>query len=89
MIQIADRLRRLPPYLFAEIDRKKRDVRARGVDVIDLGIGDPDLPTPPHIVRALPLPPPQRIALAEPARVAVARAAVAAAAAGPNWTPVL
>ena len=53
MIQIADRLRRLPPYLFAEIDRKKRDVRARGVDVIDLGIGDPDLPTPPHIVRAL------------------------------------
>ena len=53
MIQIADRLRRLPPYLFAEIDRKKRDVRARGVDVIDLGIGDPDLPTPPHIVHAL------------------------------------
>ena len=53
MIPIADRLRRLPPYLFAEIDRKKRDVRARGVDVIDLGIGDPDLPTPLHIVRAL------------------------------------
>ena len=53
MIQIADRLRMLPPYLFAEIDRKKRDVRARGVDVIDLGIGDPDLPTPPHIVHAL------------------------------------
>jgi LL-diaminopimelate aminotransferase len=53
MIQIADRLRKLPPYLFAEIDRKKREVRARGVDVIDLGIGDPDLPTPPHIVRAL------------------------------------
>ena len=53
MIPIADRLRRLPPYLFAEIDRKKRDVRARGVDVIDLGIGVPDLPTPPHIVHAL------------------------------------
>jgi LL-diaminopimelate aminotransferase len=53
VIPIADRLRRLPPYLFAEIDRKKRDVRARGVDVIDLGIGDPDLPTPPQIVRAL------------------------------------
>jgi LL-diaminopimelate aminotransferase len=53
MIQTADRLRKLPPYLFAEIDRKKREVRARGVDVIDLGIGDPDLPTPPHIVRAL------------------------------------
>ena len=49
----ADRLKRLPPYLFAEIDRKKREVLARGVDVIDLGIGDPDLPTPPHIIQAL------------------------------------
>lgn len=53
MPELAERLRRLPPYLFAEIDRKKREVRARGVDVIDLGIGDPDLPTPPHIVQAL------------------------------------
>jgi LL-diaminopimelate aminotransferase len=52
-IEPADRLRRLPPYLFAEIDRKKREVRSRGVDVIDLGIGDPDLPTPPHVIRAL------------------------------------
>jgi LL-diaminopimelate aminotransferase len=53
MIPLADRLARLPPYLFAEIDRKKREVRASGVDVIDLGIGDPDLPTAPHIIRAL------------------------------------
>ncbi len=53
MPELAERLKRLPPYLFAEIDRKKREVRARGVDVIDLGIGDPDLPTPPHIVQAL------------------------------------
>jgi LL-diaminopimelate aminotransferase len=53
MIQTADRLRKLPPYLFAAIDQKKREARARGVDVIDMGIGDPDLPTPPHIVRAL------------------------------------
>jgi len=53
MAEIAERLKRLPPYLFAEIDRKKREVRARGVDVIDLGIGDPDLPTPPHIIQAL------------------------------------
>ncbi|MBI3029144.1 MAG: LL-diaminopimelate aminotransferase [Candidatus Rokubacteria bacterium] len=53
MPEIAERLKRLPPYLFAEIDRKKREVRARGVDVIDLGIGDPDLPTPPHIIQAL------------------------------------
>jgi LL-diaminopimelate aminotransferase len=50
---LAERLRRLPPYLFAEIDRKKREARARGVDLIDMGIGDPDLPTPPHIIEAL------------------------------------
>ena len=49
----ADRLRRLPPYLFKEIDRKKAEVRAKGVDIIDLGIGDPDLPTPGHIIEAL------------------------------------
>jgi LL-diaminopimelate aminotransferase len=53
MLELAERLKRLPPYLFAEIDQKKREARARGVDVIDLGIGDPDLPTPPHIIRAL------------------------------------
>jgi len=49
----AERLRRLPPYLFKEIDRKKAEVKARGVDIIDLGIGDPDLPTPGHIIEAL------------------------------------
>ncbi|MEW5736002.1 MAG: LL-diaminopimelate aminotransferase [Thermodesulfobacteriota bacterium] len=49
----ADRIVKLPPYLFAEIDRKKAEVKARGVDIIDLGVGDPDLPTPPHIVEAL------------------------------------
>jgi LL-diaminopimelate aminotransferase len=43
----AERLKRLPPYLFKEIDRKKAEVKARGVDIIDLGVGDPDLPTPP------------------------------------------
>src|SRR3990170_5190100 len=52
-IDVADRLKRLPPYLFAEIDRQKREARARGVDLIDLGIGDPDLPTAPHIIEAL------------------------------------
>jgi LL-diaminopimelate aminotransferase len=52
-VEVAERLRRLPPYLFAEIDRQKREVRARGVDLVDLGIGDPDLPTPPHIIEAL------------------------------------
>jgi LL-diaminopimelate aminotransferase len=52
-VDLADRLKRLPPYLFAEIDRQKREARARGADLIDLGIGDPDLPTPPHLVEAL------------------------------------
>jgi LL-diaminopimelate aminotransferase len=49
----ADRLKKLPPYLFKEIDRKKAEVMAKGVDIIDLGVGDPDLPTPPHIIEAL------------------------------------
>jgi LL-diaminopimelate aminotransferase len=49
----AERLKRLPPYLFKEIDRQKEAVRAKGVDIIDLGVGDPDIPTPPHIIDAL------------------------------------
>ena len=49
----AERLKRLPPYLFKEIDRKKEEVMARGVDIIDLGVGDPDLPTPSHIIEAM------------------------------------
>jgi LL-diaminopimelate aminotransferase len=52
-LELADRLTRLPPYLFAEIDRHKKEARARGVDLVDLGIGDPDLPTPPHVIEAL------------------------------------
>jgi len=43
----------LPPYLFAEIDRKKEALVAQGVDVISLGIGDPDMPTPQRIVDAM------------------------------------
>jgi LL-diaminopimelate aminotransferase len=50
MFQKAKRISTLPPYLFAEIDRKKREVQARGVDLIDLGIGDPDIPTPSGII---------------------------------------
>jgi LL-diaminopimelate aminotransferase len=49
----ATRLSRIPPYLFKEIDAKKEEVRARGVDIIDLGVGDPDLPTPPFIVEKM------------------------------------
>jgi len=43
----------LPPYLFARIDEMKAKQQKKGVDIIDLGVGDPDLPTPPHIVDAL------------------------------------
>jgi len=50
---LADRLATLPPYLFAEIDRAKNQVKARGVDIISLGIGDPDMPTPDFIIDAL------------------------------------
>src|SRR3989338_8408915 len=52
-MKYSDRLAKLPPYLFAEIDKAKRQAKARGRDIVDLGIGDPDLPTPPHIVEAL------------------------------------
>jgi LL-diaminopimelate aminotransferase len=50
MFRKAKRISTLPPYLFAEIDRKKREAQARGVDLIDLGIGDPDIPTPGPII---------------------------------------
>ncbi|WP_262696382.1 LL-diaminopimelate aminotransferase [Kordiimonas aquimaris] len=47
------RIRRLPPYLFAEVNEMKASARARGEDIIDLGMGNPDLPTPEHIVEKL------------------------------------
>lgn len=46
------RLQKLPPYLFAELDRRKKAVIASGVDLISLGVGDPDRPTPAHIIAA-------------------------------------
>ncbi|MFH0964353.1 MAG: LL-diaminopimelate aminotransferase [Planctomycetota bacterium] len=49
----ADRLRKLPPYLFAEIDKKKKAAIAAGRDVINLGIGDPDTPTPQFVIDEL------------------------------------
>ena len=49
----SERLSRLPPYLFAELERKIADKRAQGIDVISLGIGDPDVPTPPVVIEAL------------------------------------
>ncbi|MFA5155966.1 MAG: LL-diaminopimelate aminotransferase [Candidatus Omnitrophota bacterium] len=51
--KIAQRLTKLPPYLFLEIDKSKRAARAEGRDIIDLGIGDPDLPTPANIIEKL------------------------------------
>ena len=47
------RIKRLPPYVFAEVNRLKAAARARGADIIDLGMGNPDLPTPQHIVDKL------------------------------------
>ena len=52
-IEKSERLKNLPPYLFKEIDRQKDEVKKRGVDIISLGVGDPDMPTPPHIIEAL------------------------------------
>src|SRR6516164_5951092 len=49
----SERLRKLPPYLFAEIDRKKKAAIAAGRDVINLGVGDPDRPTPGPIIKSL------------------------------------
>jgi LL-diaminopimelate aminotransferase len=49
----AERMGELPPYLFARIDEMKTAKIKSGIDVIDLGVGDPDLPTPPHIIEAL------------------------------------
>jgi LL-diaminopimelate aminotransferase len=52
-MHFAQRVQQLPPYLFAEISRKIAAKRAQGVEVISFGIGDPDLPTPPHVIDAL------------------------------------
>lgn len=52
-IEFSDRLKELPPYLFVEIDKAKRQARAEGRDIIDLGVGDPDTPTFPHIIEAM------------------------------------
>ncbi len=47
------RIKRLPPYVFSEVNSLKASARAAGRDVIDLGMGNPDGPTPPHIVAKL------------------------------------
>jgi LL-diaminopimelate aminotransferase len=52
-VKFAGRLDAVPPYLFAELERKIREARANGIDVISLGIGDPDLPTPEALVERM------------------------------------
>jgi LL-diaminopimelate aminotransferase len=53
-MKTSERLDRLPPYLFAELERKITEKQSQGIDVISLGIGDPDTPSPPEVVEALP-----------------------------------
>ncbi|MBO6610471.1 MAG: aminotransferase, partial [Altererythrobacter sp.] len=47
------KIKRLPPYVFEQVNRLKAKARAEGADIIDLGMGNPDLPTPQHIVDKL------------------------------------
>ncbi len=47
------RISRLPPYIFEQVNKLKAEARARGEDIIDFGMGNPDMPTPPHIVEKL------------------------------------
>ncbi len=53
MAKPATRVDKIPPYLFARIDKKKDEARKRGIDLIDFSIGDPDIPTPKHIIKSM------------------------------------
>ena len=52
-MHLAKRLEKIPPYLFTEINRKQNELIERGVDIINFGAGDPDQPTPNHIVKEM------------------------------------
>ncbi|MBM3155738.1 MAG: LL-diaminopimelate aminotransferase [Chloroflexi bacterium] len=52
-MQLAKRIEKLPPYLFVQISKKIAEKKAQGIDVISFGIGDPDIPTPPHVIKRL------------------------------------
>lgn len=52
-MKVSERLEKIPPYLFAEIDRKIAEAKAKGIDIISLGIGDPDTPTLPPVVEEM------------------------------------
>ena len=47
------KIRRLPPYVFEQVNRRKAELRANGADIIDLGMGNPDMPAPPHVIAKL------------------------------------
>lgn len=53
MVKAASRTEKIPPYLFARIDKKKEEARKKGIDLIDLSIGDPDIATPRNIIEAM------------------------------------
>ncbi|MDD5009644.1 MAG: LL-diaminopimelate aminotransferase [Syntrophorhabdaceae bacterium] len=53
MVKPASRIEKIPPYLFARIDKKKEEARQKGINIIDLGIGDPDIPTPVNIIQKM------------------------------------
>lgn len=53
MIDSFHRIKRLPPYVFEQVNRLKAEARARGADIIDFGMGNPDMPTPTHIVEKM------------------------------------
>ena len=48
-----ERIKRLPPYVFAEVNQLKAELRSKGRDIIDFGMGNPDMPTPEHIRQKL------------------------------------
>lgn len=52
-VEFANRIKKLPPYLFATIDEMKAAALKRGIDLIDMSVGDPDIPTPKHIVESM------------------------------------
>ncbi len=52
-MQFAKRLDKIPPYLFAEINRKRDELIAKGVDIINMGVGDPDIPTPNRLLQVM------------------------------------
>ena len=52
-IEYSENLKKIPPYAFAEISKRKKAMVAKGIDLVDLGIGDPDLPTPKDIIAAM------------------------------------